>query len=106
MHHFLVLTYVDFYTNIISDFAVLVGLYFIKILSIYTIYSTNQQKESLYKLFHHSKSPLSSLIDKGLHICIKTFTNKNSLVVTNNNFRHLTAIVLEKYTYNIVTVIA
>lgn len=52
-------------------------------------------------LFHHSKSPLSSLIDKGLHICIKTFTNKNSLVVTNNNFRHLTAIVLKKYTYNI-----
>ena len=86
------------------------GLYFIKILSIYTIYSTDQQKESLYKpfLFILSilKSPLSILIDKGLHICIKTFTNKNSLVVTNNNFRHLAAIVLEKYTYNIVTVIA
>ena len=29
-----------------------------------------------------------------------------SLAITNNNFRHLTAIVLEKYTYNIVTVIA
>lgn len=86
------------------------GLYFIKILSIYTIYSTDQQKESLYKpfLFILSilKSPLSFLIDKGLHICIKTFTNKSSLVVTNNNFRHLAAIVLEKYTYNIVTVIA
>ena len=52
------------------------------------------------------KSPLSILIDKGLHVCIKTFTNKSSLVVTNNNFRHLAAIVLEKYTYNIVTVIA
>lgn len=86
------------------------GLYFIKILSIYTIYSTDQQKESLYKpfLFILSilKSPLSILIDKGLHICIKTFTNKSSLVVTNNNFRHLATIVLEKYTYNIVTVIA
>ena len=86
------------------------GLYFIKILSIYTIYITDQQKESLYKpfLFILSilKSPLSILIDKGLHICIKTFTNKSSLVVTNNNFRHLAAIVLEKYTYNIVTVIA
>lgn len=86
------------------------GLYFIKILSIYTIYSTDQQKESLYKpfLFILSilKSPLSILIDKGLHICIKTFTNKSSLVVTNNNFRHLAAIVLEKYTYNIVTIIA
>ena len=56
---------------------------------------------SYFSLFHYSKSPLSSLIDKGLHICIKTFTNKNSLVVTNNNFRHLTAIVLKKYTYNI-----
>ena len=86
------------------------GLYFIKILSIYTIYSTDQQKESLYKpfLFILSilKSPLSILIDKGLHICINTFNNKSSLVVTNNNFRHLAAIVLEKYTYNIVTVIA
>ena len=47
---FLVLLYIDFYTIIISDFAVFVGLYFIKILSIHAIYSSYQQKNPLYKL--------------------------------------------------------
>ena len=48
--------------------------------------------------------PFIQLTDKELQVFIKTFTKKR-LVFTNNNFRHLTTIVLKEYTYNIVTVI-
>ena len=70
---------------------------------------------SKYRLTFSVKNGKKAALVAAFFVCQNRFNNilfssvklyfLYSLVITNNNFRHLTAIVLEKYTYNIVTII-